>query len=72
MKTQITRPNVPSNQYVLILDAHGKPLAIAPLQQLRHNPFPTAQIRLVDTQSTSLEAQTELAPSYGGTVELLH
>lgn len=65
MKTPGTRPTVPSNQYVLILDAHGKPVAIAPLQQLRHNPFPASQIRLVDSQSQSLQVQTETAPAHG-------
>lgn len=61
MKTQTTRSSIPSNQYVLILDAHGKPLAIAPLQQLRHNSFPAAQIRLVDSQTKLLETQSETA-----------
>ena len=66
MKTQMTRPNVPSNQYVLILDTHGKPLAIAPLQQLRHKAFPAEQIRLIDTTTKSPETRVEATLPHGG------
>ncbi len=60
MITPITQPQrtirSPSGTlYVLVMDTHGKPLALAPLQQLRHNPFPLERIRLMDANASLLE-----------------
>lgn len=48
--------NIGGTLYALILDAHGKPLALTPLQQLSHSPFPSEQIQLVDAEARLLPA----------------
>ena len=69
---QTTR-NIGGTLYALILDAHGKPLALAPLQQLHHTPFPPEQIQLVDAEAhvlatpndatNSLNVKSQVAPN---------
>lgn len=49
--TQTTPRNIGGTLYALILDARGKPLALAPLQQLQNTPFPPEQIQLVDADA---------------------
>jgi hypothetical protein len=46
---------VGANLFVLVMDTQGKPLAIAPLRQLEHNPFPIGQIRLIEGEARVLE-----------------
>ncbi len=61
--SQTTPRNIGGTLYALILDAHGKPLALAPLQQLQNTPFPAEQIQLVDAEAHVLPAPHEPANS---------
>lgn len=61
--TQTMPRNIGGTLYALILDAHGKPLALAPLQQLQNTPFPAEQIHLVDAEAHVLPTAHDTAIS---------
>lgn len=73
---QTTR-NIGGTLYALILDAEGKPLALAPLRQLTHTSFPTEQLKLVNGGARLVETTTptvatthaELSPAFVRQVE---
>ena len=67
--TPPTIHNAGGPHYVLIMDARGNPLALAPLQKLQHNPFPMEQIRRIDGEARVLETGAASAPPHAEAAE---